>query len=69
MLEHIKAYFDRFGTKSCCYEDLQPYVNAVMSDVETIAGFVSDLRTLVHLDAEGVCIKDAHCIKSITIEV
>lgn len=69
MLEHIKAYFDRFGTKSCCYEDLQPYVNAVMSDVETIAGFVSDLRTLVHLDAEGVCIKDAHFVGVYATEV
>lgn len=55
MLEHIKAYFDRFGTKPCCFEDLQPYINAVMGDVDTTAGFINELRIFVHLDAEGVC--------------
>lgn len=54
MLEHIKAYFDRFGTKPCCFEDLQPYVNAVLGDIKEVSSFINDLRTFVHLDAEDV---------------
>lgn len=54
MLEHIKSYFDRFGTKPCCFEDLQPYVNAALNDTKEVSSFINDLRTLVHLDAEDV---------------
>jgi N-acetyltransferase B complex (NatB) non catalytic subunit len=54
MLEHIKAYFDRFGTKPCCFEDLQPYVDTVLDDTEEVSSFINDLRSLVHLDTEDV---------------
>jgi hypothetical protein len=54
MLEHIKIYFDRFGTKPCCFEDLQPYLNAVLDNGEAVSGLITDLRSLVHLDVEDV---------------
>ncbi|GEM09601.1 actin cytoskeleton organization protein [Rhodotorula toruloides] len=32
----VKEYFERFGTKACCFDDLHPYLE-VMSDKETSA--------------------------------
>ncbi|KAG2173554.1 hypothetical protein INT44_007145 [Umbelopsis vinacea] len=67
MLEHIKAYFDRFGTKPCCFEDLQPYVNAVLDDTQEISSFINDIRSLVHLESEETGVKIKNIQKDINV--
>ncbi|KAH8549871.1 N-acetyltransferase B complex non catalytic subunit-domain-containing protein [Umbelopsis sp. PMI_123] len=67
MLEHIKIYFDRFGTKPCCFEDLQPYLNAVLDNEEAVSGLITDLRSLVHLDVEDIGTKIKNIQKDINV--
>jgi hypothetical protein len=53
-MDHIIAYFDRFGTKPCCFEDLQPYVDTFISSAEGSTKFINSIRDATHLDSEEV---------------
>jgi len=38
---YLKSYFDQFGDKACCFEDLKPYI---VLDGESLAEWTSHLR-------------------------
>ncbi|KAL1930984.1 hypothetical protein VTP01DRAFT_10121 [Rhizomucor pusillus] len=42
-LEKIVAYFQRFGSKSCCFEDIQNYIKFLRDDKTKAKDFVSAL--------------------------
>jgi len=39
--QYLKSYFDEFGDKACCFEDLKPYI---VLDGESLAEWTSYLR-------------------------
>jgi len=41
MENYLKSYFDQFGDKACCFEDLKPYI---VLDDESLAEWTSHLR-------------------------
>ncbi|ORX47178.1 hypothetical protein DM01DRAFT_1339199 [Hesseltinella vesiculosa] len=45
VLDHCKAYFERFSAKSCCFEDLKPYVSFL--DPASAAVFVDALAATI----------------------
>lgn len=53
-MDHINAYFDRFGTKPCCFEDLQPYVDTFISSAEDGTKFIHSIRDATRFDSEEV---------------
>ncbi|RUP44218.1 hypothetical protein BC936DRAFT_149755 [Jimgerdemannia flammicorona] len=46
------AYFDRFGSKAACFEDLQPYVKKLAGDKEAARAFVARLAFVAKLAPE-----------------
>lgn len=47
---YLKSYFDQFGDKACCFEDLKPYI---VLDGESLAEWTSHLKetsiaTVIH---------------------
>ncbi|KAI9013783.1 N-acetyltransferase B complex non catalytic subunit-domain-containing protein [Phycomyces nitens] len=46
-LQNVVAYFSRFGSKSCCFEDLQNYTCYLRSSPEKAKEFVDSLRNTI----------------------
>ncbi|KAI8384685.1 N-acetyltransferase B complex non catalytic subunit-domain-containing protein [Radiomyces spectabilis] len=46
-LDHIVAYFDRFGSKSCCFEDLQTYIAFLRATPEAAKKFIQTLQNSI----------------------
>lgn len=46
-MEHIVAYFGRFGSKSCLFEDVQSYVSFLRSDAEKSRAFIDQLKQTI----------------------
>jgi len=38
----VQKYFDSFGNKACCFEDLKPY----LTETTTLNGFITYLKLL-----------------------
>lgn len=53
-LDSIVAYFDRFGSKSCCFEDIQTYITFLRNDKVKAKEFVSSLVKTVGDSKEKV---------------
>ncbi|KAG0169915.1 N-alpha-acetyltransferase 25, NatB auxiliary subunit [Apophysomyces sp. BC1015] len=51
-LELIVSYFTRFGSKSCCFEDLQTYTKFLREDPAKAAEFINMLQQTI-TDAKG----------------
>ncbi|KAJ2958587.1 hypothetical protein NQZ79_g5865 [Umbelopsis isabellina] len=66
-MDHIKAYFDRFGTKPCCFEDLQPYADTFISSAEDSTNFIHSIRDATRLDSEETSAKLKNIQKDINI--
>ena len=50
---YLKSYFDQFGDKACCFEDLKPYI---VLDGESLAEWTSHLReTTISTVIKPVC--------------
>jgi len=50
---YLKSYFDQFGDKACCFEDLKPYI---VLDGESLAEWTSHLReTSISTVTRPVC--------------
>ncbi|ORY95533.1 N-acetyltransferase B complex non catalytic subunit-domain-containing protein [Syncephalastrum racemosum] len=47
LLEHLVSYFARFGSKSCCCEDIQTYVSFLRSDPEQAKNFTASLQDTI----------------------
>ncbi len=43
MLILMKQYFEKFGDKACCFEDLKPYLNP---EADSLPDFRSFLKTV-----------------------
>ncbi|KAI9304004.1 N-acetyltransferase B complex non catalytic subunit-domain-containing protein [Cunninghamella echinulata] len=52
VLNHIVAYYERFGSKNCCFEDLQTYIQFLKSDKEKSISFIQTLQKSITCDNE-----------------
>ncbi|KAI8979116.1 N-acetyltransferase B complex non catalytic subunit-domain-containing protein [Mycotypha africana] len=52
VLEHLISYFDRFGSKSCVFEDLQTYVDFLKSDTEKATFLLNQFKSTIHPTSE-----------------
>lgn len=39
----MKSYFDSFGDKTCCFEDLKPYLDLTADDLLTWRSFLENV--------------------------
>lgn len=46
-MDHIVAYFGRFGSKNCLFEDVQTYVSFLRTDAEKSRSFIDALKQTV----------------------
>ena len=54
ILDHILSYFSRFGSKSCCFEDLQTYTSLLKKDSTKAKSFIKSLEATVGEPKEKV---------------
>ncbi|KAI8138978.1 N-acetyltransferase B complex non catalytic subunit-domain-containing protein [Fennellomyces sp. T-0311] len=47
ILDHVLSYFSRFGSKSCCFEDLQTYVSFLKQDSAKAKSFIESLKATI----------------------
>jgi N-terminal acetyltransferase B complex non-catalytic subunit len=47
ILDHIIAYFERFGSKSCCFEDLKTYISFLETDLDKSKLFIQAIRETI----------------------
>ncbi|KAI7856841.1 N-acetyltransferase B complex non catalytic subunit-domain-containing protein [Circinella umbellata] len=47
ILKNVLSYFSRFGSKSCCFEDLQTYTSFLKQDASKAKLFIESLRATV----------------------
>ncbi|CAO3632493.1 unnamed protein product [Cunninghamella echinulata] len=52
VLNHIIAYYERFGSKNCCFEDLQTYIQFLKNDKEKSISFIQTLQKSITDDNE-----------------
>ncbi|KAI9492083.1 N-acetyltransferase B complex non catalytic subunit-domain-containing protein [Zychaea mexicana] len=48
ILDNILSYFSRFGSKSCCYEDLQAYISFLKQDTSKAKSFIDSLKATIN---------------------
>ncbi|KAI8880386.1 TPR-like protein, partial [Backusella circina FSU 941] len=48
VLDHIVSYFAQFGSKSCCFEDLQTYIGFLTGDDAKAIPFIDSLKCSIH---------------------
>ncbi|KAI9310584.1 N-acetyltransferase B complex non catalytic subunit-domain-containing protein [Dichotomocladium elegans] len=60
-LGHIVSYFERFGSKSCCFEDIQTYIDVLKGDHPAATAFIQSLsNTLKESDEKSIRIKNVY---------
>ncbi|KAI8336826.1 N-acetyltransferase B complex non catalytic subunit-domain-containing protein [Chlamydoabsidia padenii] len=47
ILDHIIAYFERFGSKSCCFEDLKTYIGFLAKDSDKSKLFIKTIQDTI----------------------
>ncbi|CAO3589381.1 unnamed protein product [Absidia cylindrospora] len=66
ILDRAVAYFERFGSKSCCFEDLKTYIGFLDSDNEKARSFIQAIsKTIKDATEKSAQIKNFY--KKITI--
>lgn len=53
-LANIVSYFSQFGSKACCFEDIQSYVSFLRVDVAEKEAFIKDLQATIGTPQEKV---------------
>lgn len=43
MVDLLQQYFDQFGDKAVCYEDLQPYISLDADDLSRWSSFLTSI--------------------------
>ncbi|CAO3630245.1 unnamed protein product [Cunninghamella blakesleeana] len=66
ILDHIIAYYERFGTKNCCFEDLQTYIGFLKGNKEKATSFIQTLQNSI-TDEKGKAKKIKNTYKQVTV--
>lgn len=45
MVTLVQQYFERFGDKACCFEDLKPYLTMEIEDLVKWTSFLENVPT------------------------
>lgn len=58
-LANVVSYFQRFGSKSCCFEDVQTYVAFLRGNNDEALAFIQSLKDTVKDSDKKVRIEDS----------